>query len=511
VTSAALGGPATASASTARPAALKAPAVLESRRAQFALLIGFALLIRFPAFGEWNFDIDDQFYAMVGQRMLAGDLLYVDIWDRKPPALYLTFAAIALISNSALAYQLAATLSAALGAFGIARLARPFAGTAAALMSGAAYLALLSRFGGASAQAPVWFNTLMIFAAWTIVSRLDLLRRGRIDAVLAAGMASAGLAIAFKQSAAIECAFFGVFVTAMLVLVRTPPARLCAQVALLALLGALPMAATFAYYAAIGHLPELWHSLVTSNFARIYADDIERTKRMAALLGLLGMPIVFAALGWMALPREVRSKTEARFFALWSGAALIAVASFPNVFYHYALPVLPPLLVLCAGFFARRDIGRLALAVIVIHSLFYAGAFNLGERWRAHRDTPEFVDYVRAETPGKRLLVWGIPNYLYMLVGANPPRPLAFPPHLYEGAEAGVSGTDEHELMRRIIAGRPETVVVQEPIVAWPLNEPNVAMLKAYLPTCEKVRRFTIYDHNGEQVQAVHSGCGRTR
>ncbi|MFD2136389.1 hypothetical protein ACFSLT_16915 [Novosphingobium resinovorum] len=89
--------------------------VADSRLAQFACLLAFATLIRCPAWGEWNFGIDDQFYALVGERLAKGDLLYVDIWDRKGPLLYLIFTAIALVSPTMLAYQLVATLSAALG------------------------------------------------------------------------------------------------------------------------------------------------------------------------------------------------------------------------------------------------------------------------------------------------------------------------------------------------------------------------------------------------------------
>ena len=67
-----------------------------SRLAQFTCLLAFAALIRCPAYGEWNFGIDDQFYALVGDQLRHGELLYVDIWDRKGPLLYLIFAGIGL-------------------------------------------------------------------------------------------------------------------------------------------------------------------------------------------------------------------------------------------------------------------------------------------------------------------------------------------------------------------------------------------------------------------------------
>jgi 4-amino-4-deoxy-L-arabinose transferase-like glycosyltransferase len=479
-----------------------------SRLAQFAVLLCVALLFRGAAFGEWNFDTDEEFYALVGRRILEGATLYVDIWDRKPPALYLVYAGIALVSKSVLSFQLAATLSAVLGAYGIARISRPFAGTTAALMAAVSYLALLGRFGGASGQAPVWYTTLMIFAAWTIVSRLDIVKQGGIDAMVAAGMAAAGLAVAFKQSAAIECGFFGLFISWHLLRSRNGMLRSTARVGLLAGLALLPITATFAWYWHIGHVPELWQALVSSNFARLYEGPWGRAYRLGALIGLLGMPIVFAIMGWSALDREERRDDRLVFVGLWAVVAIIAVAIFPNIFYHYAIPILPPLCILCAVLFERRAIGRIGFVAMLAVSLFYGNTLDLVTRVRAHQAAPELVDYVRVETPGKRLLVWGIPNYLYVLVGATPPSPLAFPPHLYEGAESGVSGMDEVAEMRQIIAGQPETVVVQDPIVARPINQANVDQLGAYLKTCRKLRRFTIYDHNGEQGQDVYSRCG---
>ena len=457
------------------------------------------------------FDVDEQFYALVGQRLLAGDLLYVDIWDRKPPALYLLYSGLSLISRSFLFYHLAATLSAALGAYGIVRIAvritgRP--GTLGGILAGMAYLALLNRFGGASGQAPVWFNTLMIYAAWTIVTRMEDVRAGRIDPVLASGMLSAGLAIAFKQSAAAECAFFGLWIAYHLVRSRCAPLRIARQIGVLALCGALPMAITFAWYWHIGHFTELWHALVESNYARTYADNTERLRRLVAMFGQLGMPLVFAVLGWMALDRRERETAPVRFLVLWAIVALLALAAFPNIYYHYALPVLLPLGTLCSVFFARREIRYVALGVLVVVNLAYGNSFDLVSRYKAKRDTPAFVDYVRSEAPHRKLLVWGLPNYLYSLLETSPPSRLAFPPHFFEGAESGSSGIDERAELHRILAGKPEVVVVQKPLLARPLNQPNVDQIENYVRTCSRVKRFTIYDHNGAQGQVVYSACG---
>jgi len=476
------------------------------RLVQFALLLAFAVLIRCPAWGEWNFGIDDQFYALAGERLGKGDLLYVDIWDRKGPLLYLIFTAIGLMAPTMLAYQLVATLSAALGAYGVNRIARRIATPGSAMLAGVAYLALLSRFEGDNLEAGVFFNTLIIASAWALVSRFELLRRGRIDAVLVLGFLSAGLAIAIKQTVALEGALFGLTAVVLLLRGGCPLPGVAWRAGLLALAGALPMLATGAFYWANGHFPELWNAMVTSNFARGYADPAIRLSRVFTMAGMLGIPLVFAGIGLHALRgADPERKAVAVLVTLWGLVALALIFSFPNIYVHYAQSALAPLAILCAGYFAHRRPVWPGLVAVVGLSLALSGTFHLHDRWRARPAAQALVDHVAAVTPHRRLLVWGAPNYLYAKIGAAPLSPLAFSPHLYEGREW--TGLDEARETRRILAARPETVVAQTPLPSSPLNETTVRMVEDYTRHCRDQRRFTIYDHNGEQVHTVFSGC----
>lgn len=482
-----------------------ADAIARRRLAQLACLLAFAVLIRCPAWGEWNFGIDDQFYALVGERLARGDLLYVDIWDRKGPLLYLIFALVSLVSPSMLTYQIVATVSAALGAYGVNRIARLIATPAAAMLSGLVYLALLSRFEGDNLEAGVFFNTLTIAAAWLLITRLDVLRQGRIDAGLVLGFLCAGLAIAIKQTAALEGLLFGLIASGLLARSGQAWPHIAWRIGVLALAGAAPMIVTGAFYWADGHFPALWNAMVTSNFARGYADPGIRAKRIFIMAGMLGIPLVFAALGGHAAWRAAAARPVVAIIVCWAAAALALIFSFPNIYVHYAQAALPPLSILCAGYFAHRRPSWPALAALIGLSLALSGTFHLADRWRARPAAQALVDYVRTVTPDRRLLVWGAPSYLYARVGAAPVSPLAFAPHLYEGREW--TGLDEQREMRRILAARPETVVAQTPLPSSPLNARTVAMVDAYTRACARARRFTIYDHNGEQVHTVFSGC----
>uniref|UniRef100_UPI001C08B440 hypothetical protein n=1 Tax=Acinetobacter baumannii TaxID=470 RepID=UPI001C08B440 len=55
----------------------------------FLILLMFAVAVRARDFGNPSIHVDEQFYLLVGDRMLHGALPYLDIWDRKPIGLFL--------------------------------------------------------------------------------------------------------------------------------------------------------------------------------------------------------------------------------------------------------------------------------------------------------------------------------------------------------------------------------------------------------------------------------------
>lgn len=318
---------------------------------RFALFCLVALALRWPVLGDWNWYSDDQFYALVGQRMAGGDLLYVDIWDRKGPALFALYALIARLSPSPLAWQLEATAAAAAGACGVHALSRLIAGPRGALMAAIAYLALMIRFDGSTGEAAVFYNPLMMLAAWSIATRLDVLRVGTVPRRVVAGMAAAGLAIAFKPTALFESLWFGATIALLLWRGGMAPVRLVAVLAALALLGAAPWLVTGLWYAHIGHFADLWNATVASNFRRQNLDAHERIMRGLALLGQLGLPILCAVLGEADRRRAQTALSPVlRFLFGWCLVSFVAVLGYPNIFTNYALTMLAPLCVLGAGF-----------------------------------------------------------------------------------------------------------------------------------------------------------------
>src|SRR3569623_982326 len=70
---------------------------LSSESTVAALLLLVALAARCVDFGNPVIHVDEQYYLLVGDRLLHGALTYVDIWDRKPIGLFAIFAEIRLL------------------------------------------------------------------------------------------------------------------------------------------------------------------------------------------------------------------------------------------------------------------------------------------------------------------------------------------------------------------------------------------------------------------------------
>lgn len=475
---------------------------------RIGLFLLAALALRWPVLGDWNWYSDDQFYALVGQRMWAGDTLYVDIWDRKGPALFATYALIAAISHDPLAWQLAATAAAAAGACGTYALSRLLSGPRGATFAALAYLALMIRFDGSTGEAAVFYNPLIMLAAWSVATRLDELRAGKVPPRIMAGMAAAGMGLAFKPTALFESLWFGATISLLLWRSGMPKARWFATLAGLALVGAAPWLLTAAWYAWHGHFAQLWQATVASNFHRQNLAPLERAMRSVALTGLLGLPLAFAAFAEVDRRKlRVPACPALLFLGGWCLAAFVAVLGYPNIFTNYALPLIAPLCVLGAPFFDRRAIAPMAFAALAITALAGTHVYDLPTRLVAKARLADFERTVARETPHGHLLVLGHTSLLYARIGSRPPSILAFPRHFYDGAEAGSTGIDEVAEMQRILGARPETVVVQDPLRANPLNTANVAAVAAYVRNCPKVRRFALFDKDGPVTQTVYSHC----
>lgn len=180
-------------------------------------LLGATLLMTMAAFATgWHLignpvaGLDEQFYLLVGDRMLDGALPYVDIWDRKPLGLFLVYAAIRLLpGDGVIAYQVIATLCLAATGLIVAAIARRSATPMAAIAAGLATIGFSTLLGVGMGDAPIFYDPLLAMAAWLILRASDHGRGTQSGTATGVAMLLAGVAITIKTTAVFEGVAFG--------------------------------------------------------------------------------------------------------------------------------------------------------------------------------------------------------------------------------------------------------------------------------------------------------------
>lgn len=447
------------------------------RKWRLLLLPLLALALRAGDFGNPVIHVDEQWYLLVGDRLLHGAVPYVDLWDRKPVGLFLLYAALrSLGGEGLLAYQLAACAFAAATAVVVATAARTVgANERGALAAGAAYLLGLSLLGGRGGQAPVFYNLPVALAGLLTLRLPALAAAGRVRAIVASGAAAcllAGLAIQLKPTAAIEGAFVGL---AHLHFLRKAGARWPAMAgagALWLALGSAPTLAAFGWYRAHGAGQAWWFANVASIALRPGYPAGQLAMRLLGIAAQLAPLAVAAATSWRGRRTDVRPVALA-----WLAAALGGFLTIGTWFDHYALPLLAPLAVAAAPALGRRP--RLLVATLGL-----MGAIWAVERWSARDDGPgarAVAALVARESRGGCPYVFIGDTVTYLLARACVPTPYAFPNLLAYATEQGATGIDEAAEVRRILARRPPVIVTSDRrLRIW--NRGSLRALKAAPP-----------------------------
>ena len=443
----------------------QALAAFARRPAGIALgLLLLALLLRTGTLGNPLHGFDEQFYLLVGDRMVQAHALpFVDIFDRKPLGLFLIAAAACLGPGDPLIpFQLLALAAATGTALLIHAMIRRGAGVRAAWGGAAVYLAWLAFLENDGAQAQVFMNAFMGVAGWLTARSLAEPRSSTTHATVA--MLAAGLALQIKPSCVFEAAFFGL---ALLWNARRDGAR-AGRLRGLALLwiaaGLLPTLAALAVYAALGQ----GHAFVFAQFVSPLAKlpDPAGVTRVGLLqiAAILALPAIVAGLAPRAATPQAR--TQRRFVYAWLAASLLGLAAW-GVFTspQYAAGALLPLAV-AAGYGFESARARWFPPLVALLGLAASEIVTFEVR-RARGGPVEAALLARAAQPrrGGCLFVYDGPPALYRLTHSCLLSHYVFPGHLNMANEASARslGVDPLAEIRRILAQHPETIVD-----AWP-------------------------------------------
>src|SRR5437868_2800200 len=218
-----------------------------------AALAGLCALIFFARLHTYSEPLERDLttYAVIGHEMLCGKTLYTDLWDHKPPAIYLTYAAAELIAgygrDSIFLLNIAAGFATLLACY--------FAGSAAGggRLGGLIAAGLWALVSGDLTIQGNQPNTEAFLNVFLTSGFAILLRAWKCNLALPAALLTGlffAVASLYKHIAAVEAALLGLAYF-------TWPAsgsrkKALANVAVIAVTGALAWGLVFSYFAAQG-------------------------------------------------------------------------------------------------------------------------------------------------------------------------------------------------------------------------------------------------------------------
>ena len=421
------------------------------------LLIALTVAARAHTFGNPITGFDEQFYLLVGDRMLSGAVPYVDIFDRKPIGLFLIHAVIRLLGGEGtLATQLVACVAVAATAYVIVLIAQRIAPTWGAIAAGAAYIFWLNLAEGEGYQAEIWFNLPMALAG-LLTLRAATRPQTNVLALGAAAMLLTGIALQVKYSVVFEGMFFGLLLIWAARRRGGATIKVAMSASLWIVLALAPTALAVGAYAAMGHFDAWLFANVTSIGGKLSDPVSVKLEGLAVMAAILAPLVICAA----ARPTSAAH----RLVLIWAGASALGVLLFGSYGPHYAMPIMVPLTIAAAP-----RLSRLIWAgpILGLGAVGGQAAVAITYQNKGSRDAALAVaDAARPRNGGCLWVYDGYPA-LYRLTGSCLPTRYAFPGHLNTANEASIAalGVDPVAEVKRILASRPEVIVDD-----WPLYD----------------------------------------
>ncbi|MEO0063255.1 MAG: hypothetical protein RLZZ08_1815 [Pseudomonadota bacterium] len=436
------------------------------------LLIAVATgMLRAMWLGDPAASADEQLYSLIGNRMVAGDLPFVDVWDRKPIGLFALYAFAHWIGGpQPIAYQVLALAFSVGGGWLTFALARPIAGWASGVAAALLYQLLMIAYGSHAGQSEI-FHVPMMLAALLLLRdwRPGRLSESRPDSGphqgpwrAIAAMLVCGLALQVKYTVLPQCLFMGLVALWRLREGGARLPRIAAHAAIYALIGIAPTALAGTAYALAGH----WHEFAFANFQSFFDRLPSDAGRFGQRHLLAVMPLA-ALLGggvWAAV--RIAPPRPRRHYALIAGWTLSALATvlLPSTVYLYYYAALVPGVVLLALplYNCRRMIGvAMALALVVVN---YA-LLDMPARFQQTRQRRASVARLAAaiaphmQAGGPCLYIHDGPSVLYTMAGKCLPGRFVYPDHLNNLLETPALGTGQAAEVARILATAPPVIV----------------------------------------------------
>ena len=455
-------------------------------------LLAFSAFIAFDraVISQVPFNVDPGSYAVVSHELLNGKSLYVDIWDHKPPAVFVAYAAAELLfgysPQTLVILNLLLSIITLLGIYYAGKAGR--GGIVTGLWA-AALWALFSgvfQLEGRDPNTEPFLNACIIWA----FALLSPDRPNGLDWKTRTAVALLFLLASFFKPIIVPIALC---LTCAHILFSRDRRRAVVDGFVFAAIGVIGWLAMFGYFAATNRFDVFYKTIILYN--RFYSGDT-LANVLAPLRGeveffpdIINPIAIFAAVG--VIFTVFRSSRQAGLLLAFLGSSWIAIALPGRFSIHYYQLWLPSLIVgssWAIGYFAAsRDLRLRCVsyaAGVVMMGIVMLGQVAsyksvLANNWKPaisalNSDTGTAMRINGILRPDESFFLWGNTPNLYLLTGRRPPAAVLFDTHFIPSP---VSELLTDRVKADLERNRPELLVAESgrpPVPEW--------LLKDYLP-----------------------------
>jgi 4-amino-4-deoxy-L-arabinose transferase-like glycosyltransferase len=432
-----------------------------------AAFLAFACLTRAPTFYASVLDWDESLYLLMASAWRNGHLPYTTIWDNKPPGIYAIFyVALAIFGHHIVAIRAATILAATLTAFAVFRIAFSLLAASPVRLTCACAAGLAYSIGALSNDG-LAANTEMFMVCFTALSL--------VTALSPSGARRVGLVTGALFAGAILTKYVAIFEAPAILLALLwwqPRGTALVRLASAGIGGLIPLAAIMLLYAWHGELAIWWQDSVMANVARAGAQFSPGTLHYAADTQLdRWLPFYAAPL---ALFWRWRQDLRTRIFLfIWLAGGTLGVAAAKSFYDHYFQQILPVLCVITALIFANLA----SRTIFALFAIFIAiPAYAAGNAiWpvATRPDTPAQIaqDLRAVLQPGQKIYVFDDQPIIYFLLNQTAPTRYVLPSTLTTNFLSHVAGVDAPAELARILATRPDYIIINNFPAAQPPNK----------------------------------------
>lgn len=454
---------------------------------RLALFLIAAFILRFYSFLYPVIDWDESLYVLMADSIIEGHLPYVNIWDNKPPGIYyiLTIGHY-LFGDTWLGMRIFTVFFVGLSAYAldcivsyIVQSYKRFLG----LIAGLSYLVFSLNNSGISS------NTELFFAPFVLIGFIFLLKylKENKNTLILAGLFF-GAAFVIKFHALFEVVAF--LIISLLFLKtnshRTSKKEYFISLSKLSFGFVIPIASTILLFLIQSNLEELVNASFFANikhssdtgfpflkfFARIYEQIIYHP--------ILWMSVLIGLTSYLFKNPDLRINKEwLKYGYIWLILAVLAACLTRQLYSHYFLQILPPLIIITAIVMETivSKHYKLILSLIFLPHLFFIASpyFDsavetlVNRQYNPFYKNPHFEisDFIKPSLDSADyIFVLGGQPIVYHLTMAKRPTKYVYPPFYLDEHFRKVSGVDVEKETKIILSHEPKFIVSRE----LPLN-----------------------------------------